>query len=75
MYTPYRTTDLYCCRMGDHIKIGVQETRERLRERIDAALERDERTVITRSARPVAVLVPYAWYAEQVGLTQMEETL
>lgn len=50
--------------------VGVQEAREKLRTRIDAALERDEHTVITRNGRPVAVLVPHRWYAEQIEKEQ-----
>jgi prevent-host-death family protein len=46
--------------------LGVQAAREQLRDRIDAALEKDEHTVITRSGRPVAVLVPYRWWQERV---------
>lgn len=46
--------------------LGVQQARENLRDRIDAALENDEHTIITRVGRPVAVLVPYRWYLEHV---------
>lgn len=45
--------------------LGVQQARGQLRALIDAALEQDQHTVITRAGRPVAVLVPYRWYAEQ----------
>lgn len=44
------------------VTLGVQQAREGLRARIDAALENGEHTVITRTGRPVAVLVPYSWY-------------
>jgi len=46
--------------------LGVQQAREKLRVRIDAALEQGEHTIITRVGRPVAVLVPYGWYSEHV---------
>jgi len=46
---------------------GVQQAREQMRLLIDAALERGQRTIITRAGRKVAVLVPYEWYAAQVG--------
>ena len=42
----------------------VQQARENLHEHIDAALEQGEHTIIARSGRPVAVLVPYRWYVE-----------
>ena len=45
--------------------LGVQQAREKLRERIDAALELGEHTIITRTGRPVAVLVPYRWYIQR----------
>jgi prevent-host-death family protein len=53
--------------------LGVQQARERLRERIDAALERGEHTVITRTGRPVAVLVPHRWYIEQGGTSAEQD--
>lgn len=45
--------------------VGVQQAREQIRSLIDAALEQGQHTIITRSGRPVAVLVPHQWYAEQ----------
>jgi prevent-host-death family protein len=50
--------------------LGVQQARENLRDRIDAALERGEHTIITRVGRPVAVLVPYRWYSENAERTR-----
>lgn len=44
--------------------VPVQAARTHLRDHIDVGLERGEHTIITRSNRPVAVLVPYAWYLE-----------
>lgn len=53
----------------DETKIlGVQQAREQLRDRIDAALELGEHTVVTRAGRPVVVVVPFRWYANQTGL-------
>lgn len=49
---------------GDPPTMGVQEFREGLRARIDAALEQGEHTVVTRAGRNVAALVPYGWYEE-----------
>jgi prevent-host-death family protein len=45
--------------------LSMQHTRTKIRDRIDAALERGEHTIITRVGRPVAVLVPYRWYEQQ----------
>lgn len=48
----------------ESVTLGVQQAREGLRGRIDAALEKGEHTVITRNGRPVAVLVPFSWYEQ-----------
>ncbi|MEU7278663.1 type II toxin-antitoxin system Phd/YefM family antitoxin [Streptomyces sp. NPDC045431] len=42
--------------------VGVQQARDRLRDHIDAAVEDDQITVITRHGKQVAVLVPAEWY-------------
>lgn len=52
--------------VGQELEVGAQEARSGLRDLTDAALERNQRTVITRNGRPVAVLVPYDWYIERV---------
>lgn len=56
LYVAYRPTILNMD--GDTPKLGIQEFREGLRARIDAALERGEHTVVTRAGREVAELVP-----------------
>jgi prevent-host-death family protein len=50
------------CEVEQTQTLGVQQARENLRGRIDAALEQGEHTIITRVGRPVAVIVPYQWY-------------
>lgn len=54
--------------MGEPKILGVQQAREQLRDRIDAALEHGEHTVVTRAGRPVVVVVPFRWYANQAEL-------
>lgn len=46
----------------DETRLGVQDFRLQLRDRIDAALERGEHTIVTRNGRPVGAYVPFAWY-------------
>ncbi|SDK45901.1 hypothetical protein [Nonomuraea jiangxiensis] len=45
--------------------MGVREAREKLGDRVNAAHYLGEHTVIERNRAPFAVLVPYAWWAEQ----------
>lgn len=47
--------------------LGTIEFRNRLRERIDAAHANGQHTVITRTDRPLAVLVPVSWYERATG--------
>lgn len=70
MKTINEPADLYAFVMAKREILGVQETRDRLRTRVDAVLEEGTHTVVTRHGKPVAVLVPMDWYrraAEALG--------
>lgn len=47
--------------MTERTELGVQEFRENLRSRIDAAWADGEITLVNRHGQPVAALVPYKW--------------
>lgn len=49
------------------VTTGMQDARDRLKSYVDAALEEKQHTVIERHGRPVAVLVPVAWYVSKGG--------
>lgn len=56
--------------MGEGAKVvttGMQEARENFRRFVDAADVGQQHTVIERHGRPVAVLVPVAWYVAKGG--------
>jgi prevent-host-death family protein len=56
--------------MGEGAKVvttGIQDARDRLKFYVDAALEQGQHTAIERHGRPVAVLVPVAWYVSKGG--------
>lgn len=46
------------------MSLSVQETREALGRRVDAAHFLQEATVVTKNGEPRAVLVPYGWYQQ-----------
>lgn len=50
--------------MDEPVTLGAQQARAQIRDRIDAAVERGEVTIITRHGREVAALVPHQWYLE-----------
>lgn len=47
--------------MTERTELGVQQFRENLRQRIDAAWADGEITLVSRHGQPVAALVPYKW--------------
>ncbi|HZN71223.1 MAG TPA: type II toxin-antitoxin system prevent-host-death family antitoxin [Micromonosporaceae bacterium] len=49
--------------MVKRVLLGIQELRLRLRERVNA-VEDGEHTVFARRGKPIAVLVPIAWYRD-----------
>lgn len=56
--------------MGRVVKVvttGIQNARDKLRQFVDSAAEEGQHTVIERHGRPVAVLVPVAWYISKGG--------
>jgi prevent-host-death family protein len=46
-------------------RMSVRELRDQLGRRIDIAHFTGEPTIVERHGEPRAVLVPYAWWAEQ----------
>jgi prevent-host-death family protein len=62
MKTTVEPTDLYAFVMAKREILGVQETRDNLRTRVDVTIEDGTHTVVTRHGKPVAVLVPMEWY-------------
>ena len=60
--------------MTERTELGVQEFRETLRTRIDAAWADGAITLVTRHGQPVAALVPYKWLQRaDVALADHEE--
>jgi antitoxin (DNA-binding transcriptional repressor) of toxin-antitoxin stability system len=55
--------------------LGTIEFRTRLRERIDAAHANGQHTVITRTDRPLAVLVPHSWHERKTADQPTEEVM
>lgn len=49
------------------VTTGIQNARDKLRQYVDAAAGEGQHTVIERHGRPVAVLVPVAWYIGKGG--------
>ncbi len=49
------------------VTTGIQNARDKLRQFVDAAAEDGQHTVIERHGRPVAILVPVAWYISKGG--------
>lgn len=49
------------------VTTGVQDARRDLRQILDAAVNDQQHTVIERRGKPVAVLVPVAWYIDAGG--------
>jgi prevent-host-death family protein len=45
-------------------ELGIEEARRKLGEIVSRARYAGERTVITRYAEPIAVIVPVEWYLE-----------
>lgn len=61
---------LYASDMGEGANVvttGIQDARDKLRTYVDAALGKRQHTVIERHGKPVAVLVPVAWYISKGG--------
>lgn len=54
-------------RQGAVVAQAMQAMKANLRERVDAAREDGQHTVIERYGRPAAVLVPVAWYISKGG--------
>lgn len=53
---------------GTHVvTTGIQDARSKFKIYVDAAADRKQHTVIERRGKPVAVLVPVAWYIAQGG--------
>lgn len=46
-------------------RMSVRELRDHLGPRVDAALHAGEHTIVEKYGQVHAVLVPYAWWAEQ----------
>lgn len=56
--------------MGEGAKVvttGIQDARDKLRTYVDAARDEKQHTVIERHGKPLAVLVPVAWYISKGG--------
>lgn len=62
MTTATLPVDLYAWAMPKREQLGVQEAREKLRDRIDEAMVNGVHTVISRHNKAVATLVPMDWY-------------
>jgi prevent-host-death family protein len=62
MITASPPIDLYPDAMAEREKIGVQEARDKFRERVDKAIAPGVHTVVSRHGRNVAVIVPIEWY-------------
>jgi prevent-host-death family protein len=53
---------------GAHVvTTGIQDARAKLKAFVDAAADAKQHTVIERRGKPVAVLVPVAWYISKGG--------
>ena len=59
--------------LSAELTVGAQQARAGLRDLIDEALEQNQPTIIHRSGRPVAVLVPYNWYLKQTEGTALND--
>lgn len=53
---------LYADLMAEREKLGIQDTRDKFRDRVDRAIAPGIHTVVSRHGRDVAVLVPIDWY-------------
>jgi antitoxin (DNA-binding transcriptional repressor) of toxin-antitoxin stability system len=61
---PASPDGLYADHVAQREELGIQETRDKFRDRVDAAIESGTHTVVKRHGRLVAVLVPIGWYRE-----------
>lgn len=49
------------------VTTGIQNARDKLAQYVDLASQEGQHTVIERRGRPVAILVPVAWYISKGG--------
>lgn len=54
--------------------VGIDTLRQRLKERVGAARTQDQHTIVTSYGKPVAVLVPFAWWAMVLGQLDYDDT-
>jgi prevent-host-death family protein len=57
---------MYAEVMNEPLRMGVRDFRNDVPKRVEAAHFQGEPTIITKNDEPRAVLVPYAWYEQQV---------
>jgi prevent-host-death family protein len=62
MITASPPVELYASAMAEREQLGIQDTRDNFRDRVDKAIEQGLHTVVARHGRNVAVLVPIEWY-------------
>lgn len=56
------TAEPYATDMAEREQLGIQETRDKFRQRVDKAIEQGVHTVVARHGRSVVALVPIEWY-------------
>ncbi len=62
------SSDLYDPDMAKRKLIGIQEARDKFRERVDAATTEDEHSIVARRGKALVAVVPMAWYRRMCEL-------
>jgi prevent-host-death family protein len=62
------TSELYASEVAKRKLVGIQEARDKFRERVDAADKEDEHTIVARRGKAVVAVVPIEWYRRMAQL-------
>jgi prevent-host-death family protein len=62
------SSELYASDVAKRKLVGIQEARDKFRERVDAAVDDDEHTIVARRGKAVVAVVPIEWYRRMAEL-------
>ncbi len=61
-------TDLYAPDVAKRKLVGIQEARDKFRERVDAATTEGEHSIVARRGKALVAVVPMEWYRRMCEL-------
>lgn len=62
------SSELYASDVAKRKLVGIQEARDKFRERVDAADKEGEHSIVARRGKAVVAVVPMEWYRRMCQL-------